>query len=70
MIGNAYAQSSLPKCPGSPVYNQDISGWDNCFGTYSYAGETYVGECNPWIHIFWCRDRHTAYYHFWQPWIE
>ena len=40
MVGSAYAQSNLPVCQGS-----DISRWNRCFGTSTYAnGDMYVGE--------------------------
>lgn len=38
MMGSAYAQSNLPACPSSGIFN-------NCFGTQTYSsGHSYVGE--------------------------
>ena len=39
MAGSAYAQSSLPACQGN-----DLSMWTNCFGSFNYRGNKYIGE--------------------------
>ncbi len=47
MVGNAYAQSTLPACPSSSdsLFFKNSGYFHNCFGTKTYAdGNKYVGE--------------------------